>query len=123
MPTLVIGYADSINMAGDFKVNICDKIVISVYNIHDQFAMKDSSLSSIVGIFYLGVYWNVELCKVTQEDKNSFSNSFKQPQTDRDSCALTTVWKVITARKLFTMFFTSADHVGNLHQGCNYVCY
>jgi len=73
--------------------------------------------------FYLGVYWNVELCRVTQEDKNSFSNSFKQPQTDRDSCALTTVWKVTTARKLFTMFFTLADHVGNLHQGCNYVCY
>ena len=113
MLTLVNSYADSINMAND--VNIFDKIAISVCNIHSRFAMKDSSLSKIVGISYLGV-----LCRVTQEDIKSFS---KQPQlmTDRDSCALrcTTVWKVITARELFTMFFTSIDHVGNLHQGCN----
>ena len=71
-----------INMADD-KDNIFDKIVMSVYNIHHQFVMKDSSLSRSVGIFYLGVYCSVELCRVTQKLKQ------KKPQlTDRDSCAL-----------------------------------
>lgn len=60
-------------MAGDFKDNICDKIVTSVYNIHNQFTMKskDSSVSRSVKISYFVVYWNTELCKVTQEGRKN----------------------------------------------------
>ena len=39
----------------------------------------------------------------------------------RKTAASTTVWKVISARKLFTMFFTSTDHIGNVLQDFNYV--
>ena len=68
-------------MADDFfQDNIFDKIVTSVYNIPNQFAMKDSSLSKSVGIFYLGVYCCVELCGVAREDKKEF---FKATTADR----------------------------------------
>lgn len=88
MLTLVISYADSINMAGDFKDNICDKIVISVYNIHNQFTMKskDSSVSRSVEISYFVVYWNAELCKVTQEGRKKAQSN--QGQIEAAACAL-----------------------------------
>lgn len=64
-------------MAGDFKDNICDKILISVYNIHNQFTMKskDCSVSRSVEISYFVVYWNEELCKVTQEGRKKIQSN------------------------------------------------
>lgn len=105
---------------GDFKVNILDKIMTNNYN---SVMMKDSCLFRSVGISYFGVYWNVQLCRVTQEGRKKKLFKATRDRSKHAAAPCTTVWKVITARKLFTMFFTSIDHVGNLHQGCNCVCY
>lgn len=64
---------------GDFKVNILDKIMTNNYN---SVMMKDSCLFRSVGISYFGVYWNVQLCRVTQEGRKK--NFSKQPETDRN---------------------------------------
>ena len=78
------GFKQHGHMAGDFEVNICesDKIVTTICNIHDQFAMKGPSLSRSVGIFYRCVYWNGELCRVScRKTRKSFSSIHRA--TDR----------------------------------------